>query len=176
MARQTFRRIAFACALVAAPAQVLASGVLGNGGDTLQFGLGAFAAVKHRDIPDRAGEARIEYRVGRKLWRIGPLAGLMVNTDGGLFAYGAFYADVQLGSWVVTPAAGGGFYSKGQGKDLGGEGEFTWSVDVAHLLAGGRRVGLRLTHISNGNTQDRNPGTESVLLTYTIPVEWFGRR
>ena len=173
------RRVAFACALASAQpvaARAADIGMIGDDRDSVQAGLGAFAAVKHRDIPDRAAEARIEYRFGRKLWRIGPLVGLMANGNGGLFAYGALYLDAHLGAWAITPAAGGGFYSKGEGKDLGGEGEFMWSFDVAYMLAGGSRLGVKLAHISNGNTQDRNPGTESLLLTYTMPTEWFSRR
>lgn len=162
------------CGLFASPAGAGDGGgvFVGRAADLLQLGAGAFAAVKQRDRPDRAGEGRIEYRSGFTVWHVGPLAGLMVNSNGGVFAYVALYLDIRIGPWTLTPAFGGGYYGKGKGKELGGEAEFHGGLDLGYRLANGHRLGIKVTHVSNGNTQERNPGTESVLLTWSVPLRF----
>lgn len=81
------------------------------------------------------------------------------------------YTDMRLGEhWTITPAAGIGAYERGGGKDLGGVFQFHLGLDVAYRLQSGSRIGVKLTHISNASIHDDNPGTESLLLTYTIPL------
>ena len=74
--------------------------VFGDGPDVLALGVGGFDAAKW----DRASaEFRAEYRWGQKLIFIGPLIGILANTDGGVFGYGGGYWDMQIGRIVLTP-------------------------------------------------------------------------
>ncbi len=136
--------------------------------DLLAFSLGGF------DVNDdqTAGEARIEYRSHRKLFVFGPMAGLMVNSDGGAYGYGGIYFDITLGEHIVlTPSLAVGGYRRGGGKDLGSVIEFRSGVEVAWRFAGGARLGIAFNHISNASIDDNNPGTESIVLTYAIPLD-----
>lgn len=150
---------------------------LESGPDTVTLGVGAFNVIANDDIAndDPSGEARIEYRVGGRWNAIGPMVGVLANTDGGVFGYAALYADMRLGErWVLTPAAGVGAYEDGEGKDLGGVFQFHLGLDVAYRFEDDSRLGLKLAHISNAFLHDENPGSESLLLTYTIPLGDFG--
>lgn len=141
--------------------------VHGRGADLLHVGLGAF------DVFDdhTAAAAEIQYRLGRKLWFIGPAVGLVGNTDGGLYGYVGLYADVSIGRLHLTPGLALGGYGQGSdSKDLGGIFQFRQSVDLAWRFAGGSRLGLRIAHISNAHIQDFNPGEEEIYLTYGIPL------
>ena len=139
----------------------------GDGPDVLNLSIGAFDAFK---TDPAAGEFRFEYRWGRKLLVFGPLVGLMANTKGGVFGYGGLYLDLQFDRLVVTPSAGLGGYRRGEGKRLGGTFEFHLGLDFAYRFDDGTRLGVRVTHISNAYAHDINPGEESALVTYTIPV------
>ena len=141
--------------------------VFGDGPDTLALGVGAFDAFK---TDPASAEFRADYRWGQKLIFIGPLVGVLANTDGGVFGYGGGYFDIQIGSVVFTPTAGMGAYRRGGSKDLGGTFQFHIGFDVAYRLEDGSRLGIKFSHISNAFIHDINPGAESLLLTYSIPV------
>ncbi len=184
--------LAAACALIlaalppAAPARAgddrPASGagvrVLGSGPDVITVGAGLFNFIPNDnervvEDDDVEGEARFEYRLGRKWLAIGPMLGIMANTEDGVFGYGALYMDIRAGRWAITPAAGLGGYAEGDGKDLGGVFQFHVGVDVAYVLESGARLGMKFAHISNAHIHDENPGAESLLLTFTMPMYFF---
>ncbi|HWA09310.1 MAG TPA: acyloxyacyl hydrolase [Opitutaceae bacterium] len=70
----------------------------------------------------------------------------------------------------LTFGFGPGYYERNRGRDLGSSVEFIstaeFSVDVGHR----RRLGLAVGHISNGGLNGRNPGTETLMLTWSVPV------
>lgn len=151
--------------------------LLGSGPDRLWLGLGAFNVIP--EDPDRlvendntSLEGRVEYRLGKKIYSVAPLAGLLVNSDGGVYGYLAFYTDYAVGDWVITPSAGFGGYAQNDSKYLGGVFQFMLSLEGAYEFEDGSRVGLRMTHISNANIHDDNPGQESALVTYSLPLPW----
>jgi lipid A 3-O-deacylase len=146
--------------------------------DLLSFGLGAFDVTGLDEKQNQAtAEAQVEVRFGGKLfsggevWRgVGPVLGLMLNADGGAMAYGGAYADFRLGKIVIQPAAALGGYARGGSKDLGGVFEVMSSLLVAYEFDNRRQLGLSLSHISNGGTHSVNPGANSLLLTYSLPL------
>ena len=149
--------------------------------DHLSLSLGAFDALK-QDFP--AGELRIEYRSGWRLFDhggwfrgIGPMLGLMANTDGAVFGYGALYAEFRPTERLsVRPSSGIGGYHRGDGVELGGVFEFHLGATVDYRLDHGHRLGVTYAHISNSNIHDENPGVDSLLVTYSIPHgPLFGR-
>lgn len=144
--------------------------VLGDTPNYLEIGLGAFDVFSGRDGDgQRSAAGQLQLRIGRKLWFAGPLLGLMANTDGGVYGYGGIYADLAYGNVVLTPVFGLGGYQRGSSKNLGGVFQFRGEVGVAYEFGGGQRIGARLTHISNGNIHDDNPGEEELLVTFALP-------
>ncbi len=141
--------------------------VFGDGPDVLTLGAGAFDFAKTKPA---SAEARIEYRVGRKVYFLGPSLGFFVNSDGGFYGYGAIYLDIQIERLVITPAAGLGGYHRGDSKGLGGDFLFHLALDFAHRFDDGQRLGVKVTHNSNAFIFKKNPGAESILLTYSVPV------
>ncbi|NIR30620.1 MAG: acyloxyacyl hydrolase [Gammaproteobacteria bacterium] len=149
-----------------------------NGEDTdyLTLGGGAFNVVNDdneaNDQP--SAEIRFEYRWGKKLVGIGPTIGMLVNARGSLYGYGGFYSDIQRDPWVVTPILGLGGYGKGNNdKDLSGVFHFMAAIDLSYQMDTGTRFGIKFAHISNAGIHDRNPGSESLLLTFTFPIDFF---
>ena len=119
---------------------------------------------------DTSIEFRLEYRSDYRLWHIGPMIGLMANTDGGVYGYGGLFLDIFLGKrWVVMPNAAVGGYRRGDSKNLGSILEFRTGVEIAYRFEDKSRLGLAFQHISNAGIDDENQGTESLVLTYAIP-------
>lgn len=126
---------------------------------------------------DTAGEFRLEYRHDRRFWIFKPLAGLMATSDGGVYGYAGVGIDMFFGRrWVVTPSFAPGAYEEGSGKDLGHTLEFRSQLEIAYRFDNRARLGLSISHMSNASIGDRNPGEESVMLNYSLPVSvLFGR-
>lgn len=97
-----------------------------------------------------------------------PVAGAMASSRGILYPYLGFRFELPLGErWVMSPGWATGLYYRGHGKNLGGVLEFRSHLELAYRLPGGARIGLCLYHLSNGGIFDFNPGSESLLLTYS---------
>lgn len=119
---------------------------------------------------EEAGEAHLEYRFRRGWWFVRPLAGVMVTTDEAVYGYGGIYIDVPVFErWIITPSFAAGAYDDGDGKDLGHTIEFRSQLEIAYRFRNRVRVGLGISHISNGGLGDGNPGTEILSFTYAIP-------
>lgn len=142
---------------------------LGTGPGYIDVAAGVFDVLSEGSGA-RSAAGRVEFRWGEKMLFLGPVIGLMVNTDGGLFGYGGIYSDIKYGSFVLTPVVAAGGYHQGGSKDLGGVFQFRVGVGLSYQLEGESRIGIRLDHISNARTHDINPGEEEVLLTYSIPL------
>lgn len=139
--------------------------LLADGSSYLGFQVGAFDFNDN----DRTAVGYAEYRYGKKLFFIGPVIGIMANTQGGVFGYGGIYADIKFGNWVATPSVTAGGYRQGGSKDLGGIFQFRSSFTLAYQFGWGGRLGVRIAHISNAHIYDKNPGENELLLTYALP-------
>ena len=145
--------------------------------DLLSVSAGAF---DFDDYENEAAELRVEYRSGWKILGfefgpvfrgIGPMVGLMANTDGGVFGYGGIYSDIQFGERVVLfPSVALGGYNEGDSRDLGGVFQFQLGLTAAYRFEDDSSLGITFAHISNASIHDKNPGVESLLLTYTISL------
>ena len=140
-----------------------------NGGASgWAFSLGAFDIIDS----DKATEFGLEYRFDTfKLWRLdlNPVLGLSATSEGNYWGYGGFRWDVPTGSerWITTLGFAVSAYEQGDGKDLGGVVEFRSSIDLAYRLRNGSRIGLSFYHLSNARIYDLNPGSESLILTWS---------
>lgn len=141
-------------------------GFLADEPSYLDFGAGAFDI----DHPDLSAAGYIEYRYGKKLFFIGPLMGIMANTDGGVFGYGGIYADIKYRKLVTTPFFTVGGYHQGGSKDLRNTFQFRSGIALAYQFDKGSRLGVRFAHISDAGITDKNPGENELLLTYSLPL------
>lgn len=132
-----------------------------------------FTAGYH-DVNDDhdAFEGRVEYRHGQKFWIFKPLIGVMGTSDGALYGYAGVLVDLYLGRrWVLTPSFAPGAYHKGDdGKDLGGALEFKSQLELSYRFDNRSRLGIGISHMSNASLYDRNPGTETAFITYSLPL------
>lgn len=120
---------------------------------------------------ETSAEFRAEYRSNLRLWRIAPFLGGSVNTDGGFYGYAGLGMDIYFGrSIVLTPSAAFVAYEKGESKDLGGFFNFRTGAEIAWRFDDWSRLGVAFHHISNAGIYDANPGTELLVLTYSIPL------
>ena len=105
----------------------------------------------------------------------GPLLGFMASGKGSVFGYGGVYGDFFLGDHIVIrPEGGGGGFVPGNAKDLGGLFQFHAAITFAYVFDNEARVGITLTHISNFSIHGSNPGLDSGLISYAMPVgPWF---
>ena len=136
--------------------------------DFLSIGGGYFDWNRQKDT---AAEFRLEYRSDKKLWIFKPLAGVMGTSDGGFYGYAGIGIDVFLGRrLVVTPSFAPGYYAKGGGHDLGHALEFRSQLEIAYRFDNRSRLGVAVSHMSNASISDENPGTESAILYYSMPI------
>ncbi len=160
--------IRWAVAITALGAFVAAHGARADDPDFLSVGGGYFDWNRQKNT---AAEFRMEYRSDQKLLIFKPLAGAMVTTDGAFYAYAGVGVDVFLGRrLVVTPSFAPGYYAEGGGLDLGYPLEFRSQIEFAYRFDDRSRLGLAISHISNASIADENPGTESAILYYSVPL------
>ncbi len=153
-------------ALVVAGAFTLPEVARADDPDFLSLGVGYFDWNRRKDP---AAEVRLEYRSNKKLWIFKPLAGLMGTTGGAFYAFAGIGVDVFLGRrLVVTPSFAPGVYVGGY--DLGHVVEFRSQVEASYRFDDRSRLGVAFSHMSNASIGDKNPGTESAILYYSVPL------
>lgn len=144
--------------------------VRGDSESRIALGVGGFNIFPDQGNDESSVGFLGEFRLGEKLWFIGPAVGIMVNTDGGFFGYAGIYSDFAIGPVIITPFAGVGAYSQGHSKDLGGTFEIRSSLEIAYEFDNRQRIGLIFAHLSNAGINDSNPGEEELMLTYSLPL------
>lgn len=135
----------------------------------------SFLAISagYHDIADDhdAFEGRVEYRFGEKFWIFKPVVGVLATSDSAVMGYAGVLVDIYFGRrWVLTPSFTPGLYREGDGKDLGGPIEFKSQLELSYRFDNRSRLGIGISHISNASIYDSNPGTETVFLTYSLPL------
>lgn len=116
---------------------------------------------------------QLEYRSFFKCCKyLRPLIGIMGTEKGTVYVYGGIAGDIFLGksAFVLTPSFAPGVYFKGKGKDLGFPLEFRSSMELAYILPNQGRIGAQFYHLSNASFGNKNPGSESLVLFYSIPL------
>ena len=115
----------------------------------------------------------LEYRSDYKLlWILKPMVGGMATTRGAVYGYAGLAIDLHLGQHVVlTGSEAIGAYGRGNDKNLGPIApEFRSAIEVAYRFDDGSRLGVLFHHISNAGASSRNPGAETLMLTFAYPV------
>lgn len=133
----------------------------------LAFYLGAFEAFNSNN---NATEIGLEYRFAplASAWDLIPTLGLAMNSDGGYWAYAGVRYDWQFSpKWTLTPHFAVAAYEDGASLDLGYGLEFRSGLDLGYLLNDNSRLSLGVHHMSNADIADDNPGSESLIVTYS---------
>jgi len=128
----------------------------------------------HRDTS--AAQFGAQYRMGKKLWIIKPVVGIFGTSDGAVYGYGGFGIDLYFGKCkciIFTPDFAVGYFDKGDGKDLGNKVEFRSGGEVSYRFQDRSRIGFAIHHLSNASLSDSNPGEESFMANYSIPINWI---
>ena len=146
----------------------------GSPGDPphIALGAGAFDVTPshHRDSKTTA-ELRAEYRFGDVFWILSPFIGTAGTTDGAFYGYGGFGVDVNFGpNFVLTPNVAAGYFASGSGTRLGSWMEFRSGAELAWRFADTSRLGVAVHHTSNAGLTKVNPGEQSILLMYSVPL------
>lgn len=127
---------------------------------------------------DEGVEVRMEYRHDKKIFDlVKPFVAAAVskNDSTQVFLGAGILMDIYLGKrFVITPSFAPHFYNGGNAKlDLDYALEFRSQVEAAYRFDDRSRLGIAVSHYSNASLGKTNPGTESAILYYSIPVDFF---
>lgn len=164
-------RVLLPLVIVAAFAGAANAGDPSEDGPLYSVSVGMFDSVQ---LEDEGIEGRIEYRHDKGLSVLKPFGGFMFNDDSAAHLYAGVLIDWHATeNFVITPSFAPGLYMKGQSKDLGYLLQFRSQIEFAWRFDGGTRLGVSLNHISNAGLGTQNPGSESVVLSLTMPVKYW---
>lgn len=151
------------------------------------FGLGIYDIKFDGSEKNQATDFRYEYRLDKSLFDIGPeednffflkpFFGVEYTNDSASYFLTGIYFEDNLGELFegdksklyFTPSFGAGIYEDGSGKKLGNDVQFRTTLEVSYELKNKNRFGISLSHISNANLGDKNPGVEILSFSYQIP-------
>lgn len=154
---------------------LVSSSLFARPADLVSFAGGVFDLLHERH---RTAEFSAEYKFGVSgpttpfyFLEFRPLLGIMATIKGSTYLYGGINFDLLVcDQFVIAPGFAAGWYRAGQGKNLGYPLEFRSGVEAAWIFSDGRRLGAHFYHLSNASLGHRNPGEESLVLFFDIPV------
>ena len=104
----------------------------------------------------------------RFLPAVSPAVGGTATSQGTLYVYGGFRFELPLGAaWKIGMQEAAGLYYHDFGRNLGGSLEFRSGIELSRRIGWRSRLGVLLYHLSNAGFYGRNPGTESLVVTFT---------
>jgi len=140
----------------------------------VSIGVGAYDWNRKKDP---GAEVRLEYRHNEKILDLfKPFVAVAGSNSSNTFFVGAgILMDIYFGKrFVVTPSFAPHYYNGGNTKlDLDYALEFRSQLEFAYRFDDRSRLGMSVSHYSNASLGKTNPGTESALLYYSVPVDFF---
>ena len=100
------------------------------------------------------------------LGKISPITGFMMTADSATYLYTGVQAEYEIGKLDLTPSFSPGYYTIGDGKDLGSPLEFKTEVQLSLELSPGSKLGYSYNHVSNAGLGDKNPGANSYMFNF----------
>jgi hypothetical protein len=142
----------------------------------LSVSLGIFDFMRENH---RTGQLAIEYHSYGYRWvkslpsfQVRPLLGWMGTFSGALYLYGGVNLELQITRHMAfAPGFAIGYYNRGHGKNLGHPIEFRSGIAWSWSMPNQSRLGLHIYHLSNASLARHNPGSESVVIYYEIPIK-----
>ena len=142
-------------------AGLAASPARGEGSAVAGFGI-----VGLEEGENRSAVLELDYRFAPWRHGIGPAIGVSANSDGGANLRAGLSRDFPFAErWNANVTLAGGYYVRGNGKDLGKGFEFRSAIDLSFEAQPGVRFGASLAHLSNAGISESNPGLETLTLT-----------
>lgn len=143
--------------------------------DYLSFAAGTFDLWRPKY---RTFEFDMEYKFHVKWMRspyhyleFRPLVGVMTTAKKSCYLYAGLNFDLLFCDHILfAPGFAAGYYARGDGKDLGFPLEFRSGIELAWQFDDWQRLGIHFYHLSNASIGRRNPGEESLVLYYDIPL------
>jgi hypothetical protein len=133
----------------------------------LVLSVGRFDAL--RGTTGTRGEAGLRFRPTLSVAGFTGELGLAFNAEGGGVAHFSIAREIAVWRLTFRPSLGLGGYRAGSGKDLGSTFQFRSGLEVStEFLAG--RIGVEIYHLSNAGLTEHNPGEESLVVTYAMPM------
>ena len=125
------------------------------------------AAVFDSELITTTVGAEYRWAPAAEWWDVRPIAGLTYIDEENAYLFAGLRKDFPLwGELEFSPAWTFGLYEQGD-LDLGHAVEFRTGFDLTHPLGERSRVGLGFYHLSNASFSDKNPGTETLVLSVT---------
>ena len=100
------------------------------------------------------------------LGKISPITGGFITGAGAAYLYTGIQGQYELGPINFTPSFTPGYYSQGDGKDLGSLLQFKSEVQLSLDLFDNSSLGMSYNHISNAILGDVNPGANSYMFNF----------
>lgn len=138
--------------------------------DYLSLNIGQYNALR---TTQQAFQFGAEYRFSEYSYGIHPIIGAFGTSDGAAYGYGGFNWSVAIlpNQLYIVPNFAVGAYHQGSGRDLGGAIEFRSGIELDYQFANEHQLGIALNHLSNAGIYKKNPGEESIIVTYSIPIK-----
>jgi hypothetical protein len=142
--------------------------------DYVQLNVGDYDIFRKNQ---KAAQFGAEFRFDEIEYGLRPMIGGFGTSRGSVYGYGGIDWDVALlpHQLYLVPNFAVGAYGQGNGKDLGGALEFRSGIELDYQFNNGQQVGIALNHISNAGIYDRNPGEETLMATYNVPLSTLSR-
>lgn len=152
--------------------------------DAISFGLGGFDVVQNQPRLQSL-DFRVEYRSGLSLlgwmfetarpldnwFQVHPFGGIEFTARGQTYSFGGFVLDFLIGRHIVfSPNFAAGYYTQGNGKDLGNGLEFRSTLEAGWRFDNNVRLTGFFGHTSNAGTGRINPGAEEAGIYLHLPV------
>ena len=100
------------------------------------------------------------------LGKLSPITGGFLTEKNAFYLYSGVQAEYNLGFLTITPSFAPGYYSYGDGKDLGYPLEFKSEIQVSLDLSDSTHLGVSYNHLSNASLGSKNPGANSYMLNF----------
>jgi len=123
------------------------------------------------DVKQKAGLLGIQHQNDELfresfLGKLSPITGGFITENNAIYLYTGIQAEYDLGFLTIAPSYAPGYYSYGDGKDLGSPLEFKSEVQVSFNLSDSTHLGMSYNHISNASLGTKNPGANSYMFNF----------
>ena len=135
----------------------------------INLSVGHIGVFDSLDEPERYG---FEYRGKRfSKFDLVPAFGYIWTENDADYYYTEIKRDFALNErWVMTSSLGVGLFHQSEEIDLGHSVEFRSGIEFARVFKNNYRLGAAFYHLSNSRLSADNPGTESLVISFSIPV------
>ncbi|MCG3267724.1 acyloxyacyl hydrolase [Yoonia sp. I 8.24] len=116
-------------------------------------------------------EVYFGYDMDRRYGPFQPTFGASIGSNGATWVGAGFKwtsADAIDSPFFIETSLMPGYYHRGDGPDLGGNLHFRSAFGIGYEFDSGATLSLHYDHRSNADTQDLNPGLETIALRYAV--------